>query len=78
LHATARRPVDPPGLLSIPEKWIEQSLKAIGRHAIWQRIGCPLIVTAEKTARTRLEIDLNGSYRPAKDCREWRSYTSDM
>jgi nucleoside-diphosphate-sugar epimerase len=32
-----------PGLLPIPEKWIELMLKASGRGLIWQRIGYPLI-----------------------------------
>jgi nucleoside-diphosphate-sugar epimerase len=37
-----------PGTLPIPEQWIELSLKAIGQHAIWQRIGCPLIARPRK------------------------------
>jgi nucleoside-diphosphate-sugar epimerase len=37
-----------PGIMQIPEKWIELSLKAIGQNAIWQRIGCPLIARPKK------------------------------
>ena len=33
----------PPWLMPIPERWLELSLKAIGRSEIWQRIGCPLV-----------------------------------
>lgn len=38
----------PPGLVPIPEKWIELSLKAVGRGAIWQRIGHPLVARPTK------------------------------
>ena len=38
----------PPGLIPIPEKWIELFLKTIGRSAIWQRIGCPLVARPKK------------------------------
>jgi UDP-glucose 4-epimerase len=37
-----------PGMLSIPEKWIERFLKVTGQNAIWQRIGCPLIARPGK------------------------------
>jgi UDP-glucose 4-epimerase len=37
-----------PGMLLIPEKWIERLLKATGQDAIWQRIGCPLIARPRK------------------------------
>jgi UDP-glucose 4-epimerase len=38
----------PPGLISIPEKWIELFLKSIGQDAIWQRIGCSLVARPRK------------------------------
>lgn len=38
----------PPWLIPIPERWLELSLKAIGRSAIWQRIGCPLVARPKK------------------------------
>jgi UDP-glucose 4-epimerase len=38
----------PPWLVSIPESWIELSLKAAGRTAMWQRIGCPLVARPTK------------------------------
>jgi nucleoside-diphosphate-sugar epimerase len=37
-----------PGMLSIPEKWIERFLRLLGQKAIWQRIGCPLIARPKK------------------------------
>ena len=37
----------PPGLIPLPEKWIELFLKAIGSSA-WQRIGCPLVARPTK------------------------------
>jgi UDP-glucose 4-epimerase len=37
-----------PGILPIPEKWIELFLKAVGQGAIWQRIGCSLIASPRK------------------------------
>jgi nucleoside-diphosphate-sugar epimerase len=37
-----------PGMLSIPEKWIERVLRLSGQNAIWQRIGCPLIARPKK------------------------------
>ena len=37
-----------PGILPVPEKWIELFLKAIGQSAIWQRIGCPLVARPRK------------------------------
>jgi nucleoside-diphosphate-sugar epimerase len=37
-----------PGLASVPDKWIELFLRAIGRSAIWQRIGCPLVARPTK------------------------------
>jgi nucleoside-diphosphate-sugar epimerase len=36
------------GLIPIPEKWLEYSLKAIGQSAVWQRIGCPLVAYPSK------------------------------
>jgi nucleoside-diphosphate-sugar epimerase len=38
----------PPWLLAIPESWLELFLKAIGKNAIWHRIGCPLIARPTK------------------------------
>ncbi|HEX9470292.1 MAG TPA: NAD-dependent epimerase/dehydratase family protein [Bradyrhizobium sp.] len=38
----------PPWLMAIPERWLEVFLKAIGKNAIWQRIGCPLIARPTK------------------------------
>jgi nucleoside-diphosphate-sugar epimerase len=38
----------PPWLIPIPERWIEVSLKAIGRNGIWQRIGRPLVARPTK------------------------------
>jgi nucleoside-diphosphate-sugar epimerase len=38
----------PPGLIPIPEKWIELFLKIIGQSAIWQRIGCSLVARPTK------------------------------
>lgn len=37
-----------PWLIAIPERWLELLLKAIGKDAIWQRIGCPLIARPTK------------------------------
>ena len=37
-----------PGIVPIPEKWIELFLRAIGQSAIWQRIGCPLVARPRK------------------------------
>jgi nucleoside-diphosphate-sugar epimerase len=37
-----------PWLIAIPESWLELSLKAIGKSAIWQRIGCPLVARPRK------------------------------
>jgi nucleoside-diphosphate-sugar epimerase len=37
-----------PWLIAIPEIWIEQFLKAIGKSAMWQRIGCPLVARPRK------------------------------
>lgn len=36
------------GLIPIPEKWLEYSLKAIGQRAGWERIGCPLVAYPSK------------------------------
>jgi nucleoside-diphosphate-sugar epimerase len=36
------------GLIAIPESWLELFLKAIGKSAIWQRIGCPLVARPRK------------------------------
>ncbi len=38
----------PPGLIPIPERWLKWSLKVIGRGAIWERIGRPLIARPRK------------------------------
>jgi nucleoside-diphosphate-sugar epimerase len=38
----------PPRLIAIPERWLEVFLKAIGKNAIWHRIGCPLIARPTK------------------------------
>ena len=37
-----------PGLLAIPERWLEKSLRAIGQSATWERIGCPLVASPSK------------------------------
>jgi nucleoside-diphosphate-sugar epimerase len=37
-----------PGLVPVPDKWIELFLRAIGRSAIWQRIGYPLVARPTK------------------------------
>jgi len=37
-----------PLLVPIPERWLELALKLIGRRAIWQRIGCPLVAQPKK------------------------------
>jgi UDP-glucose 4-epimerase len=37
-----------PGLVPVPDKWIELLLRATGRSAIWQRIGCPLVARPTK------------------------------
>jgi nucleoside-diphosphate-sugar epimerase len=37
-----------PWLIAIPEKWLELLLKGLGKSAIWQRIGCPLIARPTK------------------------------
>jgi UDP-glucose 4-epimerase len=36
------------GLIAIPESWLELFLRAIGKSAIWQRIGCPLVARPRK------------------------------
>jgi UDP-glucose 4-epimerase len=46
-HYRARRG-RPPWLLALPERWLELFLKAIGKNAIWHRIGCPLIARPTK------------------------------
>jgi len=38
----------PPWLLRIPERWLELFLKAAGRNAMWERIGCPLVAQPVK------------------------------
>jgi UDP-glucose 4-epimerase len=38
----------PPGILPIPEKWIELFLNTFGQSALWQRIGCPLVARPRK------------------------------
>jgi nucleoside-diphosphate-sugar epimerase len=38
----------PPGIVSIPERWIELLLKGTGQSATWQRIGCPLVARPRK------------------------------
>jgi UDP-glucose 4-epimerase len=37
-----------PGLVPVPGKWIELFLRVIGRSAIWQRIGYPLVARPTK------------------------------
>lgn len=37
-----------PLLIAIPERWLELFLTAIGKNAIWQRIGCPLVARPRK------------------------------
>jgi nucleoside-diphosphate-sugar epimerase len=37
-----------PWLITIPERCLELSFKAIGQNAIWQRIGCPLVAQPKK------------------------------
>ncbi len=37
-----------PGLLPIPSKWLEYSLIALGQRALWERLGCPLVVKPAK------------------------------
>jgi nucleoside-diphosphate-sugar epimerase len=37
-----------PGLIPIPESWIEACLKAAGKSAIWERIGQPLVAPPTK------------------------------
>jgi nucleoside-diphosphate-sugar epimerase len=37
-----------PWLVTIPERWLELFLKIIGKNAIWQRIGCPLVARPRK------------------------------
>jgi nucleoside-diphosphate-sugar epimerase len=35
-------------LLSVPEKWLEMSLKVTGQSATWERLGCPLVASPRK------------------------------
>lgn len=37
-----------PGLIPIPERWLEQFLKVIGQSAMWERVGCPLVAYPSK------------------------------
>jgi len=37
-----------PGLIPLPESWIEASLKAMGQISIWERIGRPLVAPPTK------------------------------
>jgi nucleoside-diphosphate-sugar epimerase len=37
-----------PGMIALPEKWIELFLKSVGRGAVWQRIGRPLVARPTK------------------------------
>jgi nucleoside-diphosphate-sugar epimerase len=37
-----------PGLIPIPERWLEMSLKAVGQSATWERIGRPLVARPSK------------------------------
>jgi UDP-glucose 4-epimerase len=37
-----------PWLVRVPERWIKASLKAMGRGAIWERIGRPLVAPPRK------------------------------
>jgi UDP-glucose 4-epimerase len=38
----------PPSMFALPVKWIELILKALGRNAVWQRIGRPLVARPTK------------------------------
>jgi UDP-glucose 4-epimerase len=35
-------------LVQVPQRWLEFSLRAVGRGAIWQGIGCPLVARPDK------------------------------
>jgi nucleoside-diphosphate-sugar epimerase len=37
-----------PGLIPVPEKWLELLLKATGQNATWQRLGRPLVASPAK------------------------------
>ena len=37
-----------PSLVKVPERWLELSLRALGQHAVWERIGCPLVARPSK------------------------------
>jgi nucleoside-diphosphate-sugar epimerase len=37
-----------PRLIAMPERWLELFFNAIGKSAIWQRIGCPLVARPRK------------------------------
>ncbi len=37
-----------PWLIAVPERWLELSLRIVGRNAIWQGIGCPLVAPPKK------------------------------
>ncbi|MCE3258352.1 MAG: UDP-glucose 4-epimerase [Nitrobacter vulgaris] len=37
-----------PWLVQLPERWIKASLEAVGRGAIWERIGRPLVAPPKK------------------------------
>jgi nucleoside-diphosphate-sugar epimerase len=35
-------------LISVPESWLELSLKALGQSSAWERLGCPLVASPAK------------------------------
>jgi UDP-glucose 4-epimerase len=35
-------------LISIPEKWLELPLRALGQNATWERLGRPLVASPAK------------------------------
>ncbi|MDE2470587.1 MAG: NAD-dependent epimerase/dehydratase family protein [Bradyrhizobium sp.] len=37
-----------PGLIPMPEKWLERSLKLVGQSAIWERLGRQLVASPAK------------------------------
>lgn len=47
----------PPWLMPVPQRWIEASLKAAGRGAIWERIGMPLVAPPAKLLAIGWEPD---------------------
>jgi nucleoside-diphosphate-sugar epimerase len=37
-----------PRLVPVPERWLEVSLRAVGHHATWERLGRPLVASSNK------------------------------